>query len=516
MTVHFKTFELILATKANCLFAFIGALCTTGISIAFLDMAGDLGVSAHTMSLGSVVAIISISISFVLIESLINCIGRWKLLIIAIIIFLIGSLGCMCATNFLMYLVMQIIQGIGAGSAMPITQILLLSMYPKKQEGLVAAFWSIALLLGATAGPFIGGYLSDVASWRYLYGLQFFLGCICLFLAFFILRPYDTPNKKITFDWFGLLLFCLIIIPFQIILARGQHWDWLHSKLIITLGVTMIISIILFIPWEIFNPTPLIDLNIFTYKSYLIGCIIAGLGIAIIFSTLLLEPFWAKTQLGYTLAWSGKTVLITALFCSISCLALGKLLALIPGYLFVTVSAVILSITFFQLSNLNLFTSFANLASPRLLQGVGIAFFFTPIVSTTLSDIPHEKLPGAAGIFTFIRIASIGVAGSIGKTLYERRAVFYQSRFASYVIPSNESFAPIMDRLPFKDPLVKEGIIQDFVSKQAYTFALMDLFYLSAYLSILIFFTSFLLYKKPKWLSTERLKKIFLFGTKKV
>jgi len=168
--------------------------------------------------------------------------------------------------------------------------------------------------------------------------------------------------------------------------------------------------------------------------------------------------------------------------------------------LWVIIGIVFMAPPFFYLAYLNIDTPFANLAWPRFFQGIGFALFFVPLTTISLSGIPEDRMPSAAGVFSFIRMIGISTGTSLSTTYYVLRENFFQSRYTEFVIPSNTQFAPYYELLKTELGLTgnhANAFVYKMVQNQAYTETFLELCYLSGWGFVILFFLIFL-FRSPK------------------
>ena len=199
--------------------------------------------------------------------------GRKNFLLASITVFTLSSLMCGFSTSLSELIIFRIIQGFGGGGLTPLSQSILLDVFPQEKHGQAMGFYGFGLLLAPTVGPYIGGWLSDNISWNWIFFINVPLGFIGYFMIKSIIPENFNNNKKekLRLDLVGLTLLILFIAPFQTILDKGQENDWFSSRLIVGLTTIAAISLILLLIWLYKSKNPLINLKIFKDKNYRIS-----------------------------------------------------------------------------------------------------------------------------------------------------------------------------------------------------------------------------------------------------
>jgi MFS family permease len=147
--------------------------------------------------------------------------GRRKTFIAGIVIFLSGSVLASTAVSFPVLLLARVIQATGASAVLPNGMALVTAVFPPAQRGRVLGIWGAVAALGAVAGPTVGGYLVQYASWRAIFYVNIPLGLIALALCVFMIREVRGLGQARAFDFGGAVtlaasIFCLMLAITQV------------------------------------------------------------------------------------------------------------------------------------------------------------------------------------------------------------------------------------------------------------------------------------------------------------
>ncbi len=135
-----------------------------------------------------------------------------------------------------MLVVFRILQGVGGGGLQPSEQAILNDTFPISKRGMAFAVYGIAVVVAPTIGPWLGGWITDNYSWRWIFYINVPVGIISLTLTYFLVSdpPYMKRvnlNEGFRVDYIGLGLISLGLGSMQIILDKGQREDWFSSEL---------------------------------------------------------------------------------------------------------------------------------------------------------------------------------------------------------------------------------------------------------------------------------------------
>jgi DHA2 family multidrug resistance protein len=305
---------------------------------------------------------------------------------------------------------------------MPLSQTLLLTIFPKKLQPAAMGIWAITTLVAPVAGPMLGGTLCDNFGWGSIFLVNVPVAIGAGFLVWRVLFSQETKTTKARVDTVGLGLLVVWVGALQLMLDLGKENEWFSSPLIVTLGLVALLGFIAFLIWELTDSNPIVDLRVFRYRSFSIGMVCMALMIGSFFAINVIGPLWLQNNLGWTASWAGNAtgmVGVLAIFAAPIAAQLAvkvdprRLIFLGVGWLAI--------ITFIRgLSTMDM--SFGQIAFLIFLTGVGMPFFFMPLLQITMGAVKPEETANAAGLQNFIRTMSGAVATSFVLTIWENGA----------------------------------------------------------------------------------------------
>ena len=406
----------------------------TIVNVALNNIAGNLGASVDEVAWVATGYILASVVIMPLNGWLTAYFGRKNFYAGCLAIFTLASLLCGTAHSIWQLVFYRVIQGIGGGALQPTAQAILFESYPPAKRGAAMAIFGLGAMVGPAIGPTLGGYIVDNYSWPLIFYINIPIGIVAFLMTLmFIPNPHFLQRPKGGIDWVGLGLLTAGLASLQYVLERGQHDDWYQSNTIWTLSIVAVVALAWFVYKTVRDRHPLVDLNVFRFRTFTIGNIIGivlGFGL---FGTSLILPLFFQTVLGFTAFETGMALLPGALATAVSMVIVGRLMSLVDSRAIVIFGMIVFGVSTWWMGGLSQTSGYWDVFWPRLVQGFALGFMFVPLTTVTLGAVPKEELAGASGVATLIRQlgGSFGIA--ILTTLLARQAAIAWTALASGV-----------------------------------------------------------------------------------
>lgn len=484
--LHGRT--LVLGTISLSLATFMNVLDSSIANVSLPTIAGDLGVSSSQATWVITSFAVANAISIPLTGWLTQRFGAVRLFTASVLLFVIASLLCGFAPSIQVLILFRLIQGAVAGPMIPLSQSLLLSSYPKAKAGTALAMWSLTTLIAPVAGPLLGGYITDNISWPWIFYINVPIGIAAAWVTWSIYNKRETPTRKLPVDGVGLGLLIVWVGAMQITLDKGKELDWFSSPLIIALAVIALVGFIVFLVWELTDEHPVVDLRLFAGRNFWTGVVAISLGYGVFFGNVVLLPLWLQEYMGYTATWAGLVTAPIGLLAIVFSPIVGKSIQKVDPRKLATVAFMVFALVFWMRSHFTTQTTVHDLLIPTIIQGIGMAFFFIPLVSLTLSGLSPDRIPAASGLSNFVRITAGAFGTSISTTLWDNRATLHHAQLSEVINPYNAQATPILDQLSHAGLSAQQALFQinRLIDQQAYTLAADDIFYVSSVICLLL------------------------------
>jgi DHA2 family multidrug resistance protein len=332
------------------------------------------------------------------------------------------SMMCGLAPSFGLLVAFRVAQGLCGGPIMPMSQTLLLHIFPKDRGAQALGLWSMTTVVAPIAGPILGGVISDNMHWSWIFYINIPVAAVVGVVAFRMLIAHDTATRRVPVDYVGLSLLIVWVAAMQIMLDKGKELDWFASPTIVVLAVIAAIGFAAFLIWELTSDNPVVDLRIFRHRGFVVGVAVLSLTFGAFFASVVLIPLWLQTTMGYTATWSGYAGCLNGVLAVI----MSPIVARMVGK--VDIRALV-SIGVFWMAGVALWRAFFttdvtfwDIALPQFVLGFGMPFFFIPTTALSLSSVLPEETAAAAGRQNFLRTTSAAFATSIMTTAWDNTA----------------------------------------------------------------------------------------------
>ncbi|HEX7341953.1 MAG TPA: DHA2 family efflux MFS transporter permease subunit [Rhodanobacteraceae bacterium] len=409
-----------LAIIGLALATFMQVLDLTIANVSLPTIAGGLGVTEDQSTWVITAYMVCNAIALPLTGFITRRFGEVKPFIVATILFTLASMMCGFSDSLGMLVVFRAIQGLMAGPMYPITQSLMVSLYPGAKRGSALAILAMIAILGPIIGPILGGYITETYSWHWIFFINVPVGAFAVSVVAQQMRGKPENLIKARVDVVGLVTLIFGVGALQILLNKGNQLDWFHSTFILALAIVAAISLTVFLIWEFTDEHPIVNFRLFRHRNFTVGTLAMVLAFSLFFSTGLLTQLWMQTTLGYTALWAGLAVAPIGLFPLMLSMFIGKNMARVDIRWLASFAFLVMGMACFIYSQFNTQVDFYHVAMTKLFQGLGVAFFFLPILTILLSDLNGQEVSDGSGLATFLRTLGGSFAVSIVTYLWDR------------------------------------------------------------------------------------------------
>jgi len=466
---------------------FMTVLDTTIANVSIPTIAGDLGVSPSQGTWVITSFAVSTAIAVPLTGWLVVRFGQVRLFVTSVLLFTTASWLCGLAPNLETLIVFRVLQGAVAGPMVPLSQSMLLATFPRDKAGLALALWSMTALLAPISGPLLGGWISDNATWPWIFYINVPVGLLAAAVTWQIYRTRDSATRKVPVDFVGLALLITWVAALQVMLDKGNELDWFNSALIVTLGCVAAVGFTLFLVWELIdNEHPIVDLSLFKLRNFSSGTVALAVGYGVFFGTTVIIPLWLQTIMGYTATWSGLTVAPIGILSLIIAPILGRNLGRLDARKIASAAFLVFAASSFMRARFDLQTDFWSIVLPTVIQGAATVSFFLPLTALLLAGLPPERIPAATGLSNFARFTAGAFGASVSVALWNDRAALHRAHLVEHVTIYDPDARAALGAMHAQglSPDQAFGLLDHLIDQQARMLSTVDLFWLSGCLFI--------------------------------
>ena len=365
--------------------------------------------------------------------------GRRNYFLLSILVFTVASALCGMATSLGMLIFSRVLQGLAGGGLQPSSQGVLLDAFPKEKQGAAQTVFGIAALLAPVVGPTLGGYITDNYGWRWVFYLNVPVGLLALIMCNSVVfdpdylkaQSAEARKQNRAFDTLGLTLLAITMTSWEILLSKGQEWDWFGDPFlrVQTLALLFVIGLIGLIFRETRYDNPLINFRTLKDRNFRVCCIIIFCAFAALYANTVSIPALLQSLFGYDATTSGLVLSPSGIFAIIMLAIVGRLLGRgVDARYLMAAGLFVLAIGGYWMSRLNLEISSWQIVWPRVVFIVGLSTIFAPLNVAAFFHIPPQLRGAAVGLLALLRNEGGSVGTSVAQTIQERRDQFHSLR----------------------------------------------------------------------------------------
>lgn len=399
---------------------FIAVLNMTIANVAVPNIAGSLGAATSQGTWVITSYAVGEAITVPLTGWLASRFGSVRVFTTSMILFGVFSIVCGLSSSLGVLVVARVFQGLCGGPLMPLSQTLLMRIFPKDKVAAAIGLWSMTTLVAPVVGPILGGWLCDEYSWSWVFLINAPIAIGFGLYAWKLLKRYQEDARRSPIDTVGMGLLIIWVAALQLVLDEGKNLDWFASTQITVLSVVAAIAFAAFLIWELHERHPIVDLRVFRHRGFSVSVLTISFAFAAFFGVNVLTPLWLQSFMGYTAtdaglvtAWTGVTALFVAPWVATSKSDPRKLV-------FVGVIWMGLSTLWRTVANTDM--GFWDIALPLMAMGFGLPFFFIPSTGLALASVNESEMDSAAGLMNFLRTLSGAFATSVVTTVWSDQA----------------------------------------------------------------------------------------------
>ena len=419
--------------------------------------------------------------------------GSVKVFVVAMAAFGLCSALAGLSTSLGFLIFARVLQGMAGGPLMPLSQTLMLRIFPKEKAGAATGIWAMTTLVGPVLGPILGGWICDNYSWPWIFLINLPIAGACAYICWKILRRYETKIVRNPIDVVGFVLLLVWVGALQIMLDEGKHLDWFSSITIIGLAIVAVVGFIAFLIWEFTAEHPIVDLRVFRHRGFTAAVLTISLTFAGFFAANVLTPLWLQSFMAYTAtgagmttAWIGITAFFTAPFVAAMSMKMDPRKLVFVGVIWIALMTLYRTVASTDMG-------YWDVAFPLMLLGLGMPFFFIPSTAAALASVDEAETNSAAGLMNFMRTLAGAIATSIVTSYWEDEITRNRAELVGVIDPGHITYNQLIEQgMPEPQALV---VMERMVTEQSVMLATNELMLVVA---LMLIFSAFLIWLVPK------------------
>jgi DHA2 family multidrug resistance protein len=369
--------------------------------------------------------------------------GGKTLLIASIVGFTVASMLCGIAQTLPEMIFFRIVQGLCGAGLLPLSQSIMLDVFPREKQGPAMAIWGMGIMLGPILGPTLGGYLTEYYNWRWIFFINLPLGIICT-LSVIALLPETPPNKQTHFDLLGFGLLAIALASIQLLLDRGETLDWFSSGEIVLEAFLAGVCFYAFIAHVLTTDKPFITPSLFRDLNYSVSMIIGAAFGVTLFATMTLMPMMLQTLMGYSVIDTGLVLMPRGVGTMFAMAFVGRIVSKFEPRLIMFAGLMVTAYSLWHMSTWTLDVSEFEMIATGVLQGVGIGFLFPPLSMIAYMTLAPNLRTEAAAFFSLSRNMGSSAGISIMVALLAQNTQINHAALAEHITPFSRALQALV------------------------------------------------------------------------
>ncbi|WP_430390147.1 DHA2 family efflux MFS transporter permease subunit [Dyella sp. 20L07] len=431
--VPLRTWVAVIGGAVGCFMAGMNVHVTNA---SLPDIRGSLGATFEEGSWISTAYLVAEIIVIPLSAWLASMFSMRRVLMTGTLGFVVFSILCSVAPNIGTMIFARTLQGAFGGVLIPLSFQLIVTELPRSKHALGMAMFAVSNNVAQAAGPSLGGWLTDMYSWRYIFYLQIPPGLALLAAIGWSIRskPSDLTRLR-NGDWGGIAAMAIGLSALQVMLEEGGRKDWLSSSFIVCAAITAMVGLFAFVWIELRRKEPFINLRLLGGYNFGLASLMQFLFGAVVFGVVFLVPNYFADVQGFNARDIGLTMIPYGVVQFIMSFATPPLMrrtspriAIVLGFLIMALGC---------LMNIHLSQDSAqNTIVPSLVvRGIGQSLIVVALGVMSIEGMEKSDLGSASGVFSMVRNVGGAIGIAIASQLVVEREKFHAMRIGEHVTP---------------------------------------------------------------------------------
>ncbi|KWN95057.1 DHA2 family efflux MFS transporter permease subunit [Burkholderia ubonensis] len=412
------------------------------------DIRGSLGASFEEGAWISTAYLVAEIVVIPLTGWLVQVFSARRVLLVGASGFLAFSIACSVAPNISSMIVARALQGAFGGVLIPLSFQLIVTELPPSRHPLGMALFAVANNVAQAAGPSLGGWLTDMYSWRWIFYLQIPPAIALIAAIGWAIRPVPVQLSKLRqADWFGIATMAIGLSALQIVLEEGGRKDWFASDLIVALAIVAAVGLVAFVAIELRRAQPFINLRLLGRYNFGIASLMQFLFGAVVFGVVFLVPNYFAQLHGYSARDIGLAMIPYGIVQFVMSFLTPPLMrrtspraTIVLGFALVAAGC---------LMNIHLSAdATSNVIVPSLVvRGIGQSLVVIALSVMAVDGIEKAQLGSASGVFNTVRNVGGAIGIAVASQIVVERQKLHAMRIGEAVTPFSEAFQERMATL---------------------------------------------------------------------
>ena len=360
--------------------------------------------------------------------------GTQRLFLISALGFTIMSVVAGLSTSIDMLIICRALQGFVGGAMIPTVFATAFTAFPPERRVTASVIMGLIVTLAPTVGPTLGGHLTEMLSWRWLFFVNVIPGMLVLFLVGRYAN-FDKGDANLSkgFDWAGLVLMAAFLISVQFVLEEGSKNDWFSDDSILLLAVIAAICGPAFVWRSLTYRNPIVELRAFTNRNFTVGVLMTFVTGAALFGGTFLLPLFLGRVGGYSSAEVGTIMVVSGLAMFLTAPIAGRVARRLDARIPMFFGFMLAAYGMWEAHAVTPEWGFWQFTSVQAFRGIGVMLAMIASQTVTMATLPPQMVKNASGLVNLSR----NVGGAFGlamlNTLITDRSAAHMGEITSRV-----------------------------------------------------------------------------------
>lgn len=362
--------------------------------------------------------------------------------------FTLTSALCACAWDLPSMVVFRTLQGLCGGVMIPTVFAVIYTLFPPRLQTPMTVVAGLVVTIAPTAGPVLGGYLTESYSWHALFLINLVPGTIitlCVLAFVHVDKPDWSLLRRI--DFIGALCVVVFLGSLQFVLEEGVREQWFESREIVFFTILAMLGGVGLLLRELSIAEPIVELRAFRDFNFAVGCIysfIMGVGI---YTVLYLMPVHLATIKGLNSLQIGQYLIVTGGFQFLSAFLAGTAARWMDSRLMLALGLAVYGSGCWLNGTMNADWGYAEMFLPQALRGISMMLIFLPINALALGTLPANEVQNASGLFNLMRNLGGAIGLAVANTLIVQWRTEYYAHLRTFVTAGDSATLSLTHKL---------------------------------------------------------------------
>jgi MFS transporter, DHA2 family, multidrug resistance protein len=477
---------------------YVAVLDVTIVNIAMPQMLGTFGVSLDAITWVAVAYSIAEIVMVAMASWFARLLGRKRFYLLCLVLFTIASVLSGMARSLDMMILTRVLQGLGGGALIPMSQAIMLETFPPEEHGTAMAMFMMGVVVAPAMGPVLGGWLTDTYGWPWIFYINVPVGLVSFFLVTTFLTESPHMKRGVSrIDVVGIVLLVVGLTTLQLFLERGEREDWFASTFIQVTALVALLSLVALVIWELRVEEPVINLRVLKNIPFAAGTTLGFVFGITTFGSIFIIPLFLQQLRGYTVMDSGLVQMPRMLVMLVIAPIAGRLFGRLDSRLLLGTGIATMMWGYFYMAHFTLEVGWWHILPGMLLTGSGMALTFSIMSATCMRTIPPALLTAATGLYTLSRRIGGNLGYAFAASQIPYRTTVHRGHLVEHLTPYDGGMLHTLDGLTGRlassglPPGVAEQsalkLLDSTVHRQATMMAYNDVFWIMGMLFVLGF-----------------------------